>query len=121
MTAKEYLETKKRMTNECSSPDVCNASCPLSGKRNKRHVECSVLETEYPDEAIAIVQKWGEEHPVKTLMEKFFEVFPNAPKHGYGMPKQICVQKVGYKSIGNCQGSHECLKCWSQPYREPKE
>ena len=116
MTTNEYFEIKNRMTNRCG---ISCGECLLGYPYNHYGISCTRFEIDHPDEAIAIVEKWGKEHPTKTLMDKFFEVFPDAPRNKFGMPEQICVRKVGYKSIGSCQGVLECLKCWSQPYIEP--
>ena len=114
MTAKEYLETKNRMCNK--SGDGCYG-CPFD--QNEMGL-CDDSEEKSPDEAIAIVQKWGEEHPVTTIKDKLFEVFPNTQKYSSGLPQGICPDKLGYKK-GHC-GSivEDCVECWSQPYIEKK-
>ena len=80
----------------------------------------TIVKKKSPDEAIAIVQKWGEEHPVTTIKDKLFEVFPNTQKYSSGLPQGICPDKLGYKK-GHC-GSivEDCVECWSQPYIEKK-
>lgn len=114
MTAKEYLETKKRM---CESFTECTG-CALESCG----IMCDDVSNIESDEAIAIVQKWGEEHPVKTLMDKFFEVFPNVQKSNNGVPVGICPIAVGYHNIIKCGHiKGDCIVCWSQPYIEPKE
>lgn len=110
MTAKEYLEIKNRMC-AIHEPNCCE--CPLIESGS---AYCDV--TDNLDKAIAIVQKWGEEHPVVTLMDKFFEVFPGAKKNKDGTPT-IRPEALGYDgSCYRCQA--ECLKCWSQHYTEAK-
>ena len=112
MTAKAYLKTEKRM---CNFYTGCTG-CPFINKRQT----CREFRGECPDEAIAIVKKWGDEHPVKTLLDKFFEVFPGAMKRDNHLPS-LCPVSVGYKK-GKCNGTNEsCIECWSQPYIEPKE
>ena len=116
MTAKEYLETKKRMCEKHFDSGVCMA-CPLLTMEN-RYCDNQCI----ADEAIAIVQKWGEEHPVITLMDKFFEVFPSVQKSDDGVPVGICPIAVGYHNIIKCGHiKGDCIVCWSQPYIEPKE
>ena len=34
-----------------------------------------------PEEMVNAVEKWAKEHPQKTIMQDFFEKFPNAPKN----------------------------------------
>lgn len=119
MTAKEYFETRNRMTDFCA---IQCRNCLIGFEKNGTERGCGYFQKNHPNEAIAIVQKWGEEHPVKTLTDKFFEVFPNAPKRiaEFGFP-EICPSALGYKTT-ECYGSNRnCRKCWSQPYIEPKE
>lgn len=47
---------------------------------------CHDFQAKYPDEAIAIVQKWSDEHPPKTYRDDFFEKFPGAVKDKDGYP-----------------------------------
>jgi len=115
MTAKEYLETRARMTEKCEIP--CK-DCPFVNEDNGMDSDCNILERDYPDEAIAIVQKWGEEHPVKSLIDKFFEIFPNAMKDKDGLPERFCPRQFGYKDDGCYLPNDKCVECWSQPYVE---
>jgi hypothetical protein len=68
-----YINEKARMTESCTG---CN-TCPLALNSNDRHISCRVYEAAYADKAIAIVQEWSDEHPIKTYKEDFFEKFPN--------------------------------------------
>lgn len=61
MSAVEYLTAHKRMHNSVRS---C-AECPLSHNHNGRGSACCDFEDKHPDEAVAIVEKWAQEHPVK--------------------------------------------------------
>lgn len=112
MTAKEYLEIKNRMCT-IHEPNCCE--CPLIESGS---AYCDV--TDNLDKAIAIVQKWGKEHPVVTLMDKFFEVFPDVPRDGYKTPKNLCPRQFGYDDFKCVSSNLNCSKCWSRPYVEPK-
>jgi len=57
---------------------------------------------------------------VKTLMDKLFEVFPDARKNNNGSPV-FCPSKIGYKEADCLNHKISCVECWSQPYVEPKE
>lgn len=111
MTAKEYLETKARMTKKC---EICCDDCPLN---NVHKESCYTLECKHCDEAIAIVKKWGEKHRVKTLLDVFFEIFPNTTKGKDELPEHFCPRQFGYNDYG-CRCSDKCVECWSQPYEE---
>lgn len=118
MTAIEYMKIKSRITRpdnygECDIPCDC---CPLSSDNNGKGVLCTSLELKYPEEAVAIVQKWAEEHPVKTLLQDFFEKFPKAKKDKDGTPT-ICPEEV-YGGKRNCLGYKNCQECWNRPLEE---
>ena len=111
MSAMEYLETKNRMTKKC----IINCEdCPLSNFNNGTSFGCVQLETISPEKAIEIVYNWDKEHPVKTMMQDFFETFPNAPKSAKGHPK-CCPYDCGYVDKDNCENYKNCLECWSSP------
>lgn len=65
----------------------------------------------FPDNVDEIVDKWAEEHPVKTYMQDFFEKFPNAHKDDDGTPK-LCI-KCLYGDEFECPEGG-CKKCWNQ-------
>ena len=66
-----YFAEKQRMTKEHKLNHggyACKlncADCPLSHLNNGSTRLCSDFETLYPEKAIAIVQKWSDEHPQK--------------------------------------------------------
>ena len=72
MDAVEFLKTLCRMCN-------CERHKCTFGKRLSVFVTCTVWRKTHPDEAVAIVEKWAKEHPVKTRQSVFLEQFPNAP------------------------------------------
>ena len=63
-----------------------------------------------PDSLDEIVDKWVEEHPVKTYVMDFFEKFPNAAKTDNGLP--VCCWTHLYGDEVECLG--ECEECWNQ-------
>ena len=72
-----YFAEKQRMTKKHKlnhggySCKLNCADCPLSHLNNYSTMLCSDFETCYPEKAIAIVQKWSDEHPQKTYLSKF--------------------------------------------------
>lgn len=111
MSAMEYLKTRDRMTKGCS---ISCRECPLSCLNNGTKSDCDWLENEITEKAIEIVYNWGKEHPVKTMMQDFFEKFPNAPKDDDGTP-QCCPKNCGYTEKDYCGDLYEnCLMCWSR-------
>lgn len=76
-----YLKEKARMTKP-GYGDSCNIdcrNCPLSDYNNLANIGCSKFEKFYPKEAISIIQKWSDEHPLfkpKTMLEDFLKKVP---------------------------------------------
>lgn len=114
MSAVGYIKEQARM---CNTYKTCEG-CPIS-KANDGDDGCKRWIRNHPEEAVAIVQKWSEEHPEKTMLQDFFEKFPNAPKHKDGHP-EICPWAVGYMASEKCPNSKNengvvCLECWNRP------
>ena len=71
MDAVEFLKTLCRM---------CNCECCNCEFRERLSVfeTCTSWRKTHPDEAVAIVEKWAAEHPVKTRQSVFLERYPEA-------------------------------------------
>lgn len=104
--------TKQRKDGGCELNCV---DCPLGGSNNSIDVPCSVLETNYPEKAIAIVQKWSDEHPQKTYLSEFLKKYPNALLNDNGLPKSVCLYNLG---LADCKKYRNCVECWNQPIEE---
>ena len=114
MEAIEYLQQKKRMTKVgqdgyCSI--VCS-NCPLSHQHNGTGYTCFQLERLNSERAIAIVEKWAKEHPLKTYAQDFLEKFPNA-KRTDGIPIACKITVYGGETC-----VHNCPDCWNEPMEE---
>lgn len=72
MDVVKFLKTLCRM---------CNCECFNCEFRKRLSVfeTCTAWRKTHPDEAVAIVEKWAKEHPIKTRQSVFLEQFPNAP------------------------------------------
>lgn len=70
MDAVEFLKAKVRMCG--------NIHCEACGLHSG-NMYCVNYCFVYPDEAVAAVEKWAKEHPVKTRQSEFLKMFPNAP------------------------------------------
>lgn len=115
---KNYLTEWRRMTKQRKDGgcELNCVDCPLGGSNNSIDVPCSVLETNYPEKAIAIVQNWSDEHPRKTYLSEFLKHYPNAPLVDDGTP-EICPAKLGLTDIKKpCFG--DCVECWNQLIEE---
>lgn len=114
MTALNYLEEKARMTKRCEMACAC---CLLHGYNNGTGYGCSHLEYKHPEKAIAIVQKWSEEHPRKTFLQDFLEKYPKARLNEKGYPDDVCPIELGYLGENfECKGIFDtnCESCWNQ-------
>lgn len=74
--------------------------------------------TEFPEEAVEIVEQWSKEHPAKTYKDDFLEKFPNAKIVNYigGQAPDFCRNLI--YSRGNCEISKGCFDCWNEPMEE---
>lgn len=111
-----YFIEKSRMVKQ-QKDGVCKldcSDCPLSNSNNNTGISCSYFETGYPEEAIAIMQKWSDEHPPKTYLSELLEHFPNVPLTVTGIPEDICPFHLGFMSKDDCRNDRNCIKCWNQ-------
>lgn len=99
------IKDLKRM---CETQECCTADCPLCR-------ENSCLPESLPDNADEIIDKWAQEHPVKTYAMDFFEKFPNAPRSSDGIP-QTCWGHV--YGDGKYCSSNDCTECWNREMKE---
>lgn len=98
------MATIKDLKRMCNRYDSCK-DCPLNDTC------CGDSVYALPDNADEIVDKWVEEHPIKTYLQYFFEKFPNAPKDRNGVP--LACWKHVYGNGNDC-GSGGCIECWNQ-------
>lgn len=113
---KNYFAEKQRMIKEHKYVCKLNcADCPLDWSKNGMGIECSKLETNFPEKAITIIQKWSDEHPQKTYLSEFLKHYPNVKLLGDGTPKCLCPHQLGLKDIDDCRKHYTCAECWNQP------
>ena len=98
MDAVEYLIELKRL---CNQYEGCHG-CPFE-KEKSMCVIPAILEE--PEKVVKTVEKWSEEHPVKTRQSEFLKMFPNVPKlFGH---VDICPKELGEKIVCDAY----CGKC----------
>lgn len=118
MDAVKYFKEKARM-GKLSTDGLCTIDCDkcgLSSQNNRKGLCCGYFENLYPEEAVAIVEKWYEEHKPKTRAQVFFEKFPDAPRKKNGDP-EVCAVNVGLAEPNECvyDSYYGCEKCWKLP------
>lgn len=120
-----YLKEKARMI-EHTEDSMCTAicdDCPLCSDNNGTNASCDEFDMLYPNKAIEIVQKWSDEHPQMTMLDKFKEQHPKGMCSGKGTPI-MCPYHLGYEKSKNeeCRNyKGNCVKCWNRPYTEDNE
>lgn len=72
MDAVEFLKAKNQM---CISVQTCS-KCLLDEINNTNNINC--FDEGFEEKAVAIVEKWAKEHPIKTRQSEFLKLFPNA-------------------------------------------
>ena len=114
METVEYFKTKRRMlkTDNDGTCTINCSACGLSRDNNGMNIGCCAFEYLCPEKAVAIVEQWAKEHPLKTYAQDFFEKFPNALKDHNGIPTS-CKRNI-YGGI--CGGG--CLDCWNSQMEE---
>lgn len=106
MDAVKFLKEKKRMCDKYSN---CTG-CPASEKNTKFDIGCGSLEEQFPEEFVAIVEKWSAENPIKTRKSEFLKMFPNADMLN-GIIR-ICPDKLDQNSVTSEECSRSgCFEC----------
>ena len=114
MDAVEFLKEYQRMCRkECEE-------CPLN-----RKVCLYKINDNLPfEEIVKATEQWSQSHPQKTMIQDFFEKFPNAPKRDDNITPCACPAHLGYVERNNvnyyeCESfGYDCVKCWSRPLEE---
>lgn len=108
MDAVNFIKEYSRM---CNKYDDCQG-CPLDDKG------CDITYEQVNANHIAnTVEKWAKENPQKTMMQDFFNRFPNAPKDIDGNPV-TCPYSCGYVVVNDCEKYNNCYDCWNRPIEE---
>ena len=103
MTAVEFLKERKRM---CVYYESCG-ECPMQKIKGDRTLACSYFCFDYPEEAVAVVQKWAEQRPANTRQSKFLKIYPNAAMNDGAI--KLCPQDLNTKI--NCRATSERISC----------
>ena len=96
----------------CTNRYDCDV-CPLfECKNGEKHICECIYDT---PEIVEIVQKWSDEHPVKTRLDDLLEKYPNVPLNGAGTPR-FDPWMLGY--CDKCSDCPNCIGdeyCWHEP------
>lgn len=101
-------------------PGIFCCSCPLA--RDGATTGCKPMMKEHPDDAIEIVQKWSDEHPVMTWKGKLKEMLPNVDMSkiiGTCCPYNLLGGEAPNMETCRSSGDYEdCVNCWNGEYKE---
>lgn len=124
MDAVKYFEEKRRMLDSLGRTDgICCSvkcsECPLEPDVSESGLNCGEFEIFYPERVVAIVEKWSQEHPCKTMLQDFLEKYPKARLEKNGIPRDVCPENLGYCEEIYCHTNKgDCLACWNRPLEE---
>lgn len=111
MDAVKYITERERMCEAFNSKacEGCGINERLNGK-----IWCEAFVKQHPAEAVEIVEKWSEEHPIKTRQNEFLKMFPNSRTDDDGIMR-ICPGAVDLEfacpiKSWDCYDSH-CADC----------
>ena len=119
MDAVKYFKEKKRMLKALGGCKAVNCKkCPFGSFENGSSLTCTDFQNHHPEKAVAIVEKWSQERPRKTMLSDFLEKYPNAQLDKNGTPC-VCPDELGYCKGRYCKPNElDCMKCWNRPLEE---
>lgn len=117
----EFVKVMRHKVRMCRQVATCE-ECPLFKEFWERDAslapreQCHVFVGLHPDEAEPIIMAWAAEHPEKTMLDVFFEIFPKAMKRDDGTPI-FCPWELGLCDAEPCPEGW-CTTCWNRPALE---
>lgn len=114
----EFTKVWAEMKRMCETYPSCKG-CPLESKRENRvcdeTVPSMITSIESPVEFEKRIMAWVAAHPQKTLLDAFYEKFPNAERLSNGTLR-ICPYHLDPKWGGLCDDgtSGNCRECWAR-------
>ena len=96
----------------CESYRDCRDGCGLHEEGMLLKLSCRTFIAEHPDKAKEIVEKWAEEHPIKTRQDVYLQLFPKAlvDEDGTLKTKPCFINREMYYTCTNKKGCEICRK-----------
>lgn len=116
MNAVDYLKTRERMCGKSSGCLMCPLAMGVA-------LGCETVESQHPEEAVEIVERWSVEHPVETYISDFLKKFPNAILDDKGCPPNCVRYLYGDDHVptsGCWCDDFSCSNCWNRPIKKEK-
>lgn len=119
MDAEKFLREYSRMCPVRVSKvcDVCEVCEVGRARAASGAVSCVDMLKSFPAVAVKIVERWSQEHPVKTRQSEFLKQWPNASKDTNGV---LSITPCGLDSDRSkkCSAYPNCSECrrifWSE-------
>lgn len=101
MDAVKFVKTLRRM---------CNGECrECEYEKRSGFDPCMFWRYDHPEEAVAIVEQWAKEHPIKTRQGEFLKHYPDARILAHGC-LNACPMNVFSDTGINCN-AQPCFEC----------
>lgn len=106
----EFLKEWSRLC-KCSicSEQCSDAACLIEKACDGCYSWCYQFIKNCPDEVINFVQKWSDEHPIKTRQGEFLKVFPNARMREDYLVLDVCPMSLDKHF--SCEKYTTCNDC----------
>lgn len=120
MDAVKFFKERDRM---CDSFDDNCTGCELC-KSSRSDLICRAYIFNYPEKAVAIVEQWAKDHPLKTRQSEFLKMFPKAKVDADNVvvvcPNEVCIQHNCVLKWGEST-ELKCRECRKQFWNEEVE
>ena len=84
--------------------DVCELN------KNKKYSSCELFMMKEPEKAVEIIEKWSDEHPIKTRQDMIIKEFPNIEMIGDFIDLRPCDMDPEINCPDGTNGCTECKK-----------
>lgn len=103
----KFAHERNRMCDTHRSMDRICEGCPLDKEVS---ITCSVWCLRNPEEAVAAVEQWAKEHPIRTRQSEFLKLYPNSKLSCDTI--DVCPQKLdqNYNPSTGCPYTN-CADC----------
>ena len=117
MDAVKFLEETRRM---CDTYDTCEG-CPADARGNFVDCRVDIMQAIDAADAVAIVEEWSKEHPIKTRNSEFLKHYPNADVLDNGVTN-MCPNWVdkSYRPCAGCNNT-KCYDCKTEYWMQEVE
>ncbi|MBO1703602.1 hypothetical protein [Eubacterium callanderi] len=120
MDVPTFFKERERMCRYYKNGIDC-CGCPLAKNNFIQYENCLDCCAHFPEEAVAAVENWSKEHPIRTYKSAFLEKFPDAELGCEdGAPYTCLFYIFGLKHAPDyCKrNSATCFKCWNREVEE---